>query len=243
MEDVLLEAQANTETWHGRWKDALQLTRRAMSSAGQNDARETAAGYEARMALGEVESGMREQARSDAYAAIKLASNRDVLERAALALALAGDTAAAEKLAAELDRTFPLDTLVQRYWLPAIGAAVALQRKDPGKAIELLETSTPIELGDNGNLIPAYLRGKAYIQLRDKNAAAAEFQKLIDHRGLVGNFALGALARLQLARACALAGEKTRAKIAYQDFLALWNDADPDIPIVKQARSEYAGLN
>jgi len=243
MEDVLLEAQANTETWHGRWKDALQLTRRAMSSAGQNDARETAAGYEARMALGEVESGMREQARSDAYAAMKLASNRDVLERAAVALASAGDTAAAEKLAAELDRTFPLDTLVQRYWLPAIGAAVALQRKDPGKAIELLETSTPIELGDNGNLIPAYLRGKAYIQLRDKNAAAAEFQKLIDHRGLVGNFALGALARLQLARACALAGEKTRAKIAYQDFLALWNDADPDIPIVKQARSEYAGLN
>ena len=113
-EDVLLNAQANTEAWHGRWKDARQLTRRAMSSAEQNEAKETAAGYEARMALGEVESGMGKEARSDAYAAIKLASNRDVLERVALALALAGDTAAAEKLAAELDRTLPLDTLVQR---------------------------------------------------------------------------------------------------------------------------------
>ena len=133
-EDELLDAQANTEAWHGRWKDARQLTRRAMSSAEQNDAKETAAGYEARMALGEVESGMREEARSDAYAAIKLASNRDVLERVALALALAGDTAAAEKLAAELDRTFPLDTLVQRYWLPAIsgGGGVTAQRPETG---------------------------------------------------------------------------------------------------------------
>ena len=241
-EDVLLDAQANTEAWHGRWKDARQLTRRAMSSAEQNEARETAAGYEARMALGEVESGMREEARSDAYAAIKLASNRDVLERVALTLALAGDTAAAEKLAAELDRTFPLDTLVQRYRLPAITAAVALQHKDAKRAVELLQVTSPIELGDNGEPFPIYLRGEAYLMLHDGNAAAAEFQKFIDHRGRVGNFPWGALARLQLARACALSGDKTKAKIAYQDFLTLWKNADPDIPALKQAKAEYAKL-
>ncbi len=241
-EDVLLDAQANTEAWHGRWKDARQLTRHAMSSAEQNDAKETAAWYEAQAALGEVESGMREEARSDASAAIKLASNRDVLERVALALALTGDTATAEKLAAELDRTFPLDTLVQRYWLPAIRAAVALQRKDPRQAIELLEISKLIELGDRGDLIPVYLRGEAYLMFHDSNAAAAEFQKLTDHSGLVGNFPWGALARLQLARACALSGDKTKAKIAYQDFLTLWRDADPDMPILKQAKVEYAKL-
>jgi tetratricopeptide (TPR) repeat protein len=241
-EDVLLDAQANTEAWHGRWKDARQLTRRAMSSAEQNEARETAAGYEARMALGEVESGMREEARSDAYAAIKLASNRDVLERAALALALAGDTAAAEKLAAELDRTFPLDTLVQRYRLPAISAAVALQHKNPKRAVELLQVTGPIELGDDGDFFPIYLRGEAYLMLRDGNAAAAEFQKFIDHRGRIGNLPWGALARLQLARACALSGDKTKARAAYQDFLTLWKDADPDIPILKQAQVEYAKL-
>jgi tetratricopeptide (TPR) repeat protein len=241
-EDVLLDAQANTEAWHGRWKDARQLTRHAMSSAKQNDAKETAAWYEAQSALGEVESGMREEARSDASAAIKLASNRDVLERVALALALTGDTATAEKLAAELDRTFPLDTLVQRYWLPAISAAVALQRRDPKRAVELLQVTGPIELGDNGDFFPIYLRGDAYLMLRDGNAAAAEFQKFIDHRGRVGSFPWGALARLQLARACALSGDKTKAKIAYQDFLSLWKDADPDIPILKQANVEYARL-
>jgi DNA-binding winged helix-turn-helix (wHTH) protein/tetratricopeptide (TPR) repeat protein len=243
MEDVLLDAQANTEAWHGRLKDARQLTRRAMSTAEQNDANETAAGYEARTALSEVESGMRAEARSDAYAAIKLASNHDVLERVALALALAGDTATAEKLAAELDRTFPLDTLVQRYRLPAISAAVALQHKDAKRAVELLQVTGPIELGDNGDFSPIYLRGEAYLMLRDGNAAAAEFQKFIDHRGRVGNFPWGALARLQLARAYALSGDKTKAKIAYQDFLTLWKDADAGIPILKNAKVEYAELH
>jgi eukaryotic-like serine/threonine-protein kinase len=241
-EDVLLDAQANTEAWHGRLKDARQLTRRAMSSAEQNGAKETAAGYEAWMALSEAESGMREEARADAYAAIKLASNRDVLEGVALALALAGNTAAAEKLAAELDRTFPLDTLVQRYRLPAISATVALQHKDAKRAVELLQVTGPIELGDNGELLPVYLRGEAYLMLHNGNAAAAEFQKFIDHRGRVRNFPWGALARLQLARACTLSGDKTKAKIAYQDFLTLWRDADPDIAVLKQAKVEYAKL-
>ena len=138
-EDLLLAAQADTEAWYGKLKNAHELTRRAMDSAEHNDAKETAATYQAAAALREVESGNREQARADANAAVKLAPNRDVTAMAALALARAGDTAAAEKLAAELDKTFPLDTLVQRYWLPTIRAAVALQRKDPNRASRTIE--------------------------------------------------------------------------------------------------------
>jgi len=177
---------------------------------------------------------------------VKLAPNRDVRAIAALALARAGDTAGAEKLAAELDKTFPLGTMVQRYWLPTIWAAVALERKDPNEAIELLNESDTIELGQpsRGNvfLCPVYLRGEAYLMLNDGKAAAAEFQKFIDHRGLVGNFPWGALARLGMARAYALQGDTAKAKAAYQDFLTLWKDADPDVPILIAAKAEYAKL-
>jgi eukaryotic-like serine/threonine-protein kinase len=243
MEDLLLATQADTEAWYGRLKNARALTQRAMNAAKQNNARETAAGYEAEAALLEVEAGNREQARADANAAIKLSPNHHVLALAGLALALAGDTAAAEKIVTELNLSYPVDTLVQRYRLPAISAAVALQRRDPKRTVELLQGTSAIELGDAGFLLPVYLRGQAYLMLHDGNAAAAEFQKFVDHRGRVGNFPWGALARLQLARACALSGDKTKAKIAYQDFLTLWKDADPDIPILKQAKSEYARLN
>jgi hypothetical protein len=163
---------------------------------------------------------------------------------AALALARAGDRTA-EKLAAELDKTFPLDTLVQRYWLPTIRAAAALQRKDPNRAVELLKLTSTIELGlatNQTKLCPVYLRGEAYLMLRDGNAAAAEFQKFVDHRGLVSNFPWGVFARLGLARAYALQGDTLKARAAYQDFLTLWKDADPDIPIQKQARAECAKL-
>jgi len=241
-EDLLLYAQANTEAWYGRLKDARELTRRAINSAQQNNAQETGADYQARMALHEVESGLREQARSEAYAAIKLAPNAGVAALSAVALALTGDTAAAEKLAAELDRNYPLDTLVQRYRLPAIRAALALQRKDPHRAVELLQVTSPLELGDDGNLLPVYLRGEAYLMLRDGKAAAAEFQKFFDHRGLVGNLPSGALAHLQLGRAYTLSGDKKKATAAYQDFLTLWKDADPGIPILQQAKREYALL-
>jgi predicted Zn-dependent protease len=146
-------------------------------------------------------------------------------------------------LASVLDKTLPLDTLVQRYWLPTIRAAVALQRKDPNRAIELLKMARPIELQySNAILCPVYLRGEAYLTLHDGNRAAAEFQKFIDHRGLVRNFPWGALARLGLARAYAVQGNTVKARAAYQDFLTLWKDADPDIPILKQAKAEYAKL-
>ncbi len=241
-EDLLLATQADTEGWYGKLKNAHELTARAMDSAQRNDAKETAAGYQAAAALRDVESGNREQARADANAALKLAPNRDVRATAALALARAGDTAGAEKLAAELDKTFPLDTLVQRYRLPAIRAAVALERKDPNRAIELLKVASAMELGDQMDLLPVYLRGEAYLMLHDGNRAAAEFQKFIDHRGVVMNFPWGALARLGLARAYAMAGDTAKAKSAYKDFLTLWKDADPDVPILKEAKSEYAKL-
>ncbi len=245
-EDVLLAAQADTEGWYGKLKNAHELTRRAMDSAQHNDAKETAATYQAAAALRDVESGTREQARAEAKSALKLAPNRDVQAIAALALARAGDTAGADKLAAELDKTFPLDTLVQRYWLPTIRAAGALERKDPNQAIELLKVASPIELGLPTNftilMCPVYLRGEAYLMLRDGNRAAVEFQKFIDHRGLVANFPWGALARLGLARAYSLQGDTAKVRAAYQDFLTLWKDADPDIPILKQAKAEYAKL-
>ena len=165
---------------------------------------------------------------------------------AALALARAGDTARAQELAAELDKTFPLDTLVQKYWLPTIRAAVALERKDPNRAVELLKSASAIELGQpaqvNVFLCPVYLRGEAYLMLHDGNAAAAEFQKFIDHYGLVVNFPWGALARLSRARAYSLSGDNMKAKADYQDFLNLWKDADPDVPVYQQAKAEYATL-
>jgi serine/threonine protein kinase len=245
-EDVLLAEQADTEGWYGRLKNARKLTQSAIESARHNDAKETAAVYQAAAALREVESGNRERARADADAGLKLAQNRDVREMAALALARAGDTTRAEKLGAELDKTFPQNTLVQRYWLPGIRAAVALQRKDPNRAIELLKVSSAMELGAPStlqiSLCPVYVRGEAYLMLHDGNRAAAEFQKFIDHRGLVGGFPWGALARLGLARSYALQGDKTKASAAYQDFLTLWKDADPDIPILRKAKAEYARL-
>ena len=245
-EDQLLATQADTEGWYGKLKKAHELTGRAMDSAQRNDAKEAAAAYQAEAALREVEAGNREEARAEAKAALKLARNRDVRAMAALALGRAGDTPGAEKLAGELDKAFPLDTMVQRYWLPTIRAGVALERKDPDRAIELLKVATAIELGLPANLTivmcPAYLRGEAYLMLHDGSAAAAEFQKFIDHRGAVMNFPWGVLARVGMARAYALQGDTAKARAAYQDFLTLWKDADPDVPILKETKAEYTRL-
>ncbi len=237
-EDSLLGPQAETEAWYGKFKNARALAGRQIDSAQQNDDNMTAAGYLEEAALWEVESGNRKQALADAHAAVRLAPGVRLV--AALALARAGDTATEEKLAADLDKTHPLYTQLQSYWLPSIRAAVALERKDPNQAIELLKVASPIELGDS--LHPAYLRGEAYLMLRDGNRAAVEFQKFIDHYGLVGNFFWGALARLGLARAYAMQGDTVKAKAAYQHFLTIWKDADPDVPILQQAKAEYAKL-
>jgi len=251
MEDEFLAAEADTEGWYGRLKNARTFTQRAMDSAQHNNSKETAAAYQAVAAVREVAAGNRERARSDADAALSLSHGRAVLAAAAIALAQAGDTAGAERLAAELNSKFPLHTIVQKYWLPSIGAAVALKRKDPHGAVELLRTSSPIDFSAPGDvemyLVPVYLRGEAYLMLHDGKAAAAEYQKFIDHYGLLSNFPWGALARLGLARAYALQAAtdpaaRQKARNMYQDFLTIWKDADPDIPIYKQAKAEYAKL-
>jgi tetratricopeptide (TPR) repeat protein len=239
-EDVMLAAQADTEAWYGRSKNSRELTRRAMDSAERNDARETAAGYQVAIALFEVDSGNREQGLADVHAAMKLAPNREVQQIAAVALARAGDTASAEKLADELDKSFPVNTMVQRYWLPVIRASVAMQRKDPNRAIEFLQAVGDLEL--TNSLLPAHLRGEAYLMLHDGNRAAAEFQEFIDHRSVVRNRPLGALGRLGLARAYTIQGDTTKARAAYQNFLRIWKNADPDLPILIQAKAEYAKL-
>ena len=246
-EAALLALQADAEAWYGKFRNARALTQRAIDSAKHNDAPESAAGFQAVAALREVEAGNRQLALEGVSAALKLAQNRDVRAISALVLARAGQQTAAEKSIAELDKAYPLDTLVQKYWLPTIKAAIGLSNKDARQAVELLQVTTSIELGQPSNLspvlCPVYIRAEAYRAMHDGAAAGADFQKFIEHRGLVGAFQWGALARLGVARAYTLQGDATKAKAAYQEFFTLWKDADPDIPIYQQAKAEYARLH
>ena len=186
--------------------------------------------------------------RSEAVSALARSSTTDIRVLVALALARAGDSDRAQKMVDELQKENPLNTMINGYWLPTIRAAVEINRKNPGKAIQILETAAPYELGDpaptgfGSSLYPVYLRGQAYLLLRQGSAAAAEFQKYVDHRSVVNSYPLGALAHLGLARAYTLQKDTIRARGAYQDFLTLWKDADPDIPILREAKAEYARL-
>jgi serine/threonine protein kinase/tetratricopeptide (TPR) repeat protein len=246
----LLPVQADTEGWYGRLKKARALTEQAIDLEQRDDDDEVAAVDQLAAALREAAGGNRQLARGNAIRALKMSQAHDIKQVAALALAQSGDIAAAEELAYEVDKERPLDTLAQRYWLPTIRAAIALERKNPNGAIELLNGMGVIELGDTEvdvYLCPVYVRGEAYLALHDGKSAAAEFQKFIDHYGLVGNFPWGALARLGMARAYALEADadpavRGKARAAYENFLTLWKDADPDIPILKQAKAEYAKL-
>jgi len=164
---------------------------------------------------------------------------------AALTLARTGDVPRAKALVAELEKNYPLNTMLKLYWLPTINAAIEIDTGNSSQAIVDLEAAAPYELGGAGfinYLYPAYVRGQAYLLGPNGTAAVTEFQKLLDHRGIVLNFVTGSLAHLQLGRAYAMAGDTAKAKTAYADFLTLWKDADPDIPILKQAKAEYAKL-
>ena len=183
--------------------------------------------------------GDSQHARADVDAALKLDPNRD----RAVASGLIWRCNGAERVAAELDRDYPQDTGVRHYYLPAMRAAVALQGKHPDEAVEALgELRPPRELGTLMSLDTIYLRGQAYLRLHNGSAAATEFQKIIDHPGLVGFYPVGALVHLGLGRAYALQGDAAKALVAYKEFLTLWKDADPDIPILKEAKAEYAKL-
>jgi serine/threonine protein kinase/predicted Zn-dependent protease len=246
-EDPLLSAQSDTEAYYGRLIKAREFSSRAVNSAKHADAKETAALWEANAALREAEFGNSALARNDVATALALAPGRDVEVLSALAYARAGNILPSQELVDKLNKEFPTNTLVQIYWLPVIRAAIELDRKDSSQAIELLQTPmsydlaepTPLQLGP---MYPAYLRGEAYRQEHRGKEAASEFQKILDHRGVVVNFPLGAVAHLGLARAYALEGEVPKSGAAYRELFTLWKDADPDIPILKEAEAEYAKL-
>jgi len=248
-EDWMLSFESDTEAWSGKLGKARELSRQAVESARRNDEREPAALWQTNAAIREALFGNAEVARQNAAAAVALApGSRDAEAQAALAYALAGDAAHAQSLADDLAKRFPQDTVVQSVWLPTIRAQIETSRKNAARNIELLQATAPYELGMlsgsavNSCLYPVYVRAEAYLSAQQGQLAVAEFQKILDHRGLLWNCATGALAHLGLARAHTMQGNTVKAKAAYQDFLALWKDADPDIPILKEAKAEYAKL-
>ncbi len=248
-EDQMLDAHADTQAYYGRLEKARDLARRAADSAVRADAKETGALWLAYQALREAELGNVSTAPQAVARALALAPGRDVKVLAALVLARSGDVARSRTILEALQKSEPTDTYLKVYWFPVIEASIALAQQAPDRAIVALEPSLPYELGgappnspSNATMYPAYLRGLAYLAQKNGPAAVAEFQKFLDHPGIVDNFLFGSLAHLQLARAYAIAGDTAKAKAAYKDFLALWKDADPDIPILKEAKAEYGKL-
>jgi eukaryotic-like serine/threonine-protein kinase len=244
-EDLLLSAQSDTDAYYGRRSKARDFSRRAVDSAVRADYKETAALWQVNAALREAEWGDAASAKQGLTAALTLFPGRDVKLAAALALARIGDAPRSAALVRELEKSNPANTLLKLYWLPTINAATELNQGNSSQALAYLEAAAPYEMGDPGfinYLYPAYVRGQVYLLAHNGTASAAEFQKLLDHRGVVLNFVTGSLAHLQLGRAYAMTGDTAKAKSAYADFLTLWKDADPDIPILKQAKAEYAKL-
>jgi len=248
-EDSLLAMESDTAAYSGHIGNAREFSRRAVGSTEHAGEKETAATYGAVSALREALFGNAAEARRRAALALSPSTGRDVQYAAALALAYSGDDGRAQVLAADLGKRFSEDTVVQFNYLPTLRAKLAVSHSNPQQALNTLGVAAPYELGlpaigsyNWPNLYPVYVRGEAYLAAHQGHEAAAEFQKILDHRGIVLNEPIGALAHLQLGRAYALSGDNAKARTAYQDFLALWKDADPDIPILKQAKAEYAKL-
>ena len=219
-----------------------------MDSAERADKKETAATYLAVSGLQEALFGNAEEARRRATSALGRSTGRDEEYCAALALAYAGDDKRLQALADDLAKRFPEATMVQFNYLPTLRAKLALRQGNPSGAVENLTVAVPFDLGKTTasnywvGLYPVYVRGEAYLAAHQGSEAAAEFKKILDHRGIVLNEPIGALAHLQIGRAYALQGDTAKARTAYQDFLTLWKDADPDVPIFKQAKAEYSRL-
>ena len=237
----------------------MRQTQQAVDSAVRADSKENGAIYLANAALQQAAYGKTAEARQSAAKALKLdPTSPGVESEAAIAFAMAGDTVRAESLAQDLGKRFPLHTQIQSLWLPAVRAQLALDRKAPATALNTLQPTSPVELAqiafvhNISCLYPVYVRGEAYLTAGQGTAAAAEFQKIIDHSGIVWNCWTGALAHLGVARANVLQSRtaqgpdvdaaRVRALAAYKDFFTLWKDADPVIPILKQAMAEYAKL-
>jgi tetratricopeptide (TPR) repeat protein len=245
-----LALASDTEAYGGHLGKSRELTKRAVDSAVRADSKENGAIWQANAAVQQAAYGNTAEARQSATEALKLApASQGVGVEAALAFAMASDTARAESLAQDLGKRYPLDTQVQSLWLPAIQAQLALNKKNPAAALNTLQAASPIELGqiafvaNISCLYHVYVRGEAYLAAgQGSAAAAAEFQKILDHSGIVWNCWTGALAHLGVARAYAMQGDTAKARAAYNDFLTLWKDADADIPILIAAKAEYAKL-
>ena len=245
IEDAFLSMQSDTEASFGHLEQSLGLSRRAVELAKHAGSKETAALWQVNAALREAEFGNLVAAKQGVREALALAPGHDIKILAGLVLARTGDERGAEKLAAELEKSDPSSTVLMNYWLPVIRSAIQFKQGHAARAVSVLEDAAPFELGNPspfGNLYPIYLRGQAYLLGQNGRAAAGEFQKIIDHSGIVLNYPTGALAFVQLGRAEAMSGDMGKAKSAYQDFFALWKSADTNIPILKEAKAEYAKL-
>ncbi len=250
LQNEILGLESDTEAYAGHLTKAREVTRHAAESAIRADNKESAAFWQLAAAWREALFGNFEEAKRGVVAGLAIApGSRDVQLWTALVLARAGDSAKARALVQKLAQQYPGHTLVQSYWLPAIEAQLALSEKEPRKAVDQIQKTENLEFAipsasavNNTCLDPTYLRGEAYLALGQAGPATTEFQKIVNHPGLVWNCATGAVAHLELGRAEALAGDKAKARVAYQDFLTLWKDADPDIPVLKEAKAEYAKL-
>ncbi|MCU1262711.1 MAG: serine/threonine protein kinase with repeat [Bryobacterales bacterium] len=243
--------QASVLAYSGRLQQARSMSRRAVAEAQQGGQEESAALWETSAAIREALFGNAPEARARANGALELFSkDPEVKYGAAFSLALAGDSSRSQELVDDLEKRFPDDTTMKFYYVPVLRARLALNHREPVKAVELLQRAVANELGAPrslahgyfGGLYPVWVRGEAYLALRRYPEAAAEFEKILGHRGIVISDPIGVLARLQHGRALALAGDKNKAKIAYLDFLTLWKDADPSLPALRQARTELAKL-
>jgi hypothetical protein len=233
--------EADTAAYYGHLAKANELVIRASNSAERAEGNEAAANYYATLALREALAGNVQGARQHAALALKHPAYRGRRYVVGCALAYAGENAQEASLIEDLGRDFPQDTVVQFAYLPTLRAKLALNSGKSAEAIESLKSALPYELG-TVVLYPTYVRGEAYLAASQGREAALEFQKILDHRGLLLNDIIGALSHLQIGRAYALEGDSAKAKAAYQDFLTLWKDADPDVAILKQAKTEYAKL-
>jgi tetratricopeptide (TPR) repeat protein len=249
VEDQILSLEADTAAYSGRLKDARELSRRAMDAAERVGEKDPPAMYLATSGLREAWLGNADEARRRVASALKRSESRDVLYFAALAFAYSREDARALALADDLDKRFPEATIVQLNYLPTLRAKLALNKGSASGAIESLRTAVPYELGVSTNcpfnwsaMYPVFVRGEANLAAHQGSEAAAEFQKILDHPGIVLNQPIHALAHLGLGRAYVLQGDIHKAKATYQDFLTLWKDADPDFPVLQQAKAEYAKL-
>ena len=250
IELVMTQVQALAAARYGRLSEAERYSRSAVEMALRAGLRERTAVLQAAPAVWNALYENKTAARRTAETALKTFDGREVSYAAGFALGLAGEVAKAEALANKLDKEYPEDTQVQATYVPTLRALVALNKNDPRKALDFLEANRPYEFGIPplafihfyGNMYPIYVRGLAYLAMRNSAEAAVEFSRLLAHPGLAAGDPVDAAARRQLARALGLAGDKTKAKSAYQDFLKSWKEAEPDIPILRQAKSEYANL-